>query len=373
MTRFLVAFFLGILISSPILASSYIGLDVNKIMRLTGAKGHINTKEKVFKVSQLREDLKISMSGVKMIPRMGLTSWVTFKKINNETIIVGDLVLTEDQISPVMRIVLENGLRITSLENHYLWESPKVMFMHIEGSGKETQLALAVGKIFKEINQTSNGNGSFPLVNVDISKTTLQPQKIDSILQKRGTFKDGVYKITFSKKTSLDGNEIGSEMGINTWASFAGSDKEAVVVGDFATEKSILEKVLLSLQKSGIYVVSIHQQASNQDPQIVFLHYVGVGSTQHLAKGIHAALSIKVTEPKKVKENTAIVRSEIINPAGIKIPEAILPIPYNINQTLQSYTSNTEVQNKPALNNNISTSETNTNETTKVPLKSSQG
>src|SRR5260370_12482133 len=103
--------------------------------RLTGAKGARDEKEGVFKVSVPRKDLSVIVAGVKMSPPMGLTSWAAFKREGKDDMVMGDLVLTEDQISPVMSAALDNGLEVTALHNHFIWDSPKIMFMHICGIG----------------------------------------------------------------------------------------------------------------------------------------------------------------------------------------------------------------------------------------------
>jgi hypothetical protein len=312
MTRLLVTLCAATLLSSNLYALTSLGLDTQNIERLSGLKGQVNEREKVFKIIEPRTDLKISMSGVRMPTTMGLTSWASFKKTDDQTKVMANLVLTEDQISPVMNVVLKNGLHITSLENHFLWESPKVMFMHVEGSGKEAVLATAMGKVFQEIKSTSNGSGTFPLTAIDVTETTLNPTKINSILNTKGALKDGVYKVVFSKPVDTDDDETNNNVAL-TWAAFAGSDNEAMVVGDLAIPQPILEEVLLKLHDSGIYVVSIHQQASNEDSKeakMMFLHYVGVGTTSHLAKGLHAALSIKVPEIKT--EEAKILSAKVI-------------------------------------------------------------
>ena len=106
------------------------------IEQLTGAKGKLDEKEGTFKVSVPRSDLTVSAAGVRLTPPMGLTSWATFKRSGKDTIVMGDMVLAEDQVNPAMSVALENGLEVTALHNHFFWDSPKVMFMHIGGMGR---------------------------------------------------------------------------------------------------------------------------------------------------------------------------------------------------------------------------------------------
>jgi hypothetical protein len=124
-------------------------LDTATIERLTGAKGELNEQEGVFKVTVPRTDLDVSAAGVKLLPPMGLTSWAAFQKAGDRTMVMGDLVMLEDQVNPVMSVALENGLEVTALHNHFSWDAPKVMFMHIGGLGDEAKLAAEVGKAFQ--------------------------------------------------------------------------------------------------------------------------------------------------------------------------------------------------------------------------------
>src|SRR5262245_7597969 len=105
-------------------------LNTAKIEQLTGAKGEMNDKEGVVKVSVRRTDLAVTAAGVKMTPPMGLTSWAAFQPMGTQTMVMGDMVLLEDQVNPVMSVALTNGLEVTALHNHFFWDSPKVMFMH---------------------------------------------------------------------------------------------------------------------------------------------------------------------------------------------------------------------------------------------------
>src|SRR5215813_5575067 len=129
-------------------------VDTAKIEELTGAKGALNEKEGVFKVSVPRSDLSVTAGGVKLTPPMGLTSWAAFKKTGNHTIVMGDIVLLEDQVNPVMSVALDNGLEVTALHNHFFWDSPKVMFMHIGGMSEETALATAVDRKSTRLNSS---------------------------------------------------------------------------------------------------------------------------------------------------------------------------------------------------------------------------
>ncbi len=266
-------------------------LDGAKIEQLTGAKGKLDEKEGVFKVSVPRADLKVVAGGVHLTPSMGLTTWAAFTRSGAHTMVMGDLCLTEDQVNPVMSVALDNGLEVTALHNHFFWDSPKVMFMHIGGMGDEEKVAGAVGKVFEKIKETAGGKGETPKADIDPAKTSLDPAKIEAVLGQKGELANGVYKVTIGRATKMGGHAVGKTMGVNTWAAFAGSDAQAIVDGDFAMLEPELQGVLRALRAANIDVVAIHQHMTGEQPRVMFLHYWGVGATTDLANGLKAALA----------------------------------------------------------------------------------
>ena len=264
-----------------------------RLEQLTGAKGKLDEKSGVFKVSVPRSDLKVVAAGVHLAPALGLTSWAAFTPAGKHTAVMGDLVLTEDQVNPVMSVALDNGLEVTALHNHFFWDTPKVMFMHIGGMGEVDKLATGVGAVFAKIRDTSGGKGEVPKADIDPAKSTLDPKALDTVFAGRGApgdYKDGVYKVVVGRATKMGGHAMGKAMGVNTWAALAGSDAEAVIDGDFAMLESELQPVLKSLRKSGIDVVAIHQHMTGEQPRVLFLHYWGIGKAADLAGGVVAAL-----------------------------------------------------------------------------------
>jgi hypothetical protein len=276
---------LALLWSVPWSMAADTRLDTATIERLTGEK------EGALKVSVPRSDLDVTAAGVKLTPPLGLTSWAAFQKAGDHTMVMGDMVLLEDQVNPVMSVALDNGLAVTALHNHFFWDSPKVMFMHIGGMGDEAKLAGAVGKVFATIKDTSGGKGEVPRVELSPAQTSLDPKAIEDVLGVKGQLANGVYKVTIGRTTKMDGHEVGNTMGVNTWAAFAGSDAKAMVDGDFVMFEPEVQPVLKALRGAGINIVAIHQHMLEDSPRTVFLHYWGVGPTRDLAQGLKAALA----------------------------------------------------------------------------------
>lgn len=261
-------------------------LDPARIEQLTGAKGKLDDKSGVFKVSVPRRDLTVTIAGgVKMSPPMGLTAWAAFQPMGDHVMVMGDIVMTEDQVNVAMSAALDSGLDVTALHNHFLWDAPKVMFMHIAGMGDQAELATAVGTVFAAMED----RGATPKADIDPAKSTLDPAKLDAALGTKGDFKDGVYKATFGRTTKMGGTEVGGTMGVNTWAAFAGSADAAVVDGDVAMLESV-QTVLKTLRKAGINIVAIHQHMTGEEPRIMFLHYWGLGKAEDLARALKRAL-----------------------------------------------------------------------------------
>ncbi|MGZ3687158.1 MAG: DUF1259 domain-containing protein [Bdellovibrionota bacterium] len=272
------------------LMAAPVPLDEKKIQELTGLSGQMNAAEGVYKVSFPRSDLHVRAGEIPITAPMGLTSWVAFQAMGDHVMMMGDTDLTEDQVNPVMSAALDNGLEVTALHNHFFGESPKIMFMHISGSGSQEKLAAAVGKVYTVVKASLGAKGKFPTAPIDPAKTKLDQAKLDSTLKSSGTLSGGVFKYTFGRKTFMQEHEVGNAMGVNTWAAFIGTDSQALVDGDFAMLESEVQGVLKKLRGAGINIVAIHNHMTDESPRIVFLHFWGIGPAAELAAGLRGAL-----------------------------------------------------------------------------------
>lgn len=283
--------FLG---ASPLLPASVSEAQRAAIDQVTGAKGVYTEAEDTYKVTFPRTDVKVTVEGRVMAPFLGLSSWAAFTPgANGGLMVMGDVVLLEDEVNPAMSAALDAGLEVTALHNHFFYESPRVMYMHIGGSGSAEVLAPAVRKVLDAVKSTRTGSPTTAtrFAGAPIPETNaITAAALDAILGVKGESNSGMYKATIGRTASMHGAKVGKQMGVNTWAAFAGSDDNALVDGDFAMTTDELQGVLKALRKAGINIVAIHNHMTHEDPQYVFLHYWGKGPAAGLARGLKSAL-----------------------------------------------------------------------------------
>ncbi len=275
-------------------------LDTAKIEQITGLKGILNAEENVFKVSQPRTDVAVSVDGRALEPFMGLTSWASITPgTTAPAMVMGDLVLFEDEVNPVMTVLLDARVSVTALHNHFFHAQPAVYFMHIGGEGTVDDLARAVRAALDKVRsiREASPRPSAGGAAAGVPASSRIPQDaIKAILGADGTEKDGMFKVTIGRTVQMPcGCAIGKEMGVNTWAAFAGTAESAIVDGDFATFEGELQPVLRSLRAGGINVVAIHNHMESESPKAIFLHYWGIGRAEDLARAVRAALDAQAT------------------------------------------------------------------------------
>jgi hypothetical protein len=281
-------------------------LDTAKIDQITGLKGKLNEKEGVYKVTFPRNDLKVAVDGWTMPPFMGLGTWAAFTETPNGAMVMGDTVLFEDEVNPAISAALDNGLSVTALHNHFLFDRPNVFFMHIEGEGSAEQLATAVRKLYDKIKEVrasnpqprdSSGAKSLP------EKSSISAEPLNQVFGMPGDVNNGMVKFTIGRPARMHGTTIAKDMGVNTWIAFAGSDDNAVVDGDFAVAEDELQPCLKALRVAGINIVAIHSHMTHEEPRILFFHYWGRGPAKQLAEGVKGALLVgrllEVSSPVK--------------------------------------------------------------------------
>lgn len=268
--------------------------DTKKIDELTGLKGKLSEKEGVYRVTFPRVDVPITVDGWKMPPFMGLGTWAAFMKgAHTETMMMGDTVLFEDEVNPAMSAALENGLSVTALHNHFFFDQPKVYFMHIGGEGSIEQIATAVRKVYDKVKETRAANpqprNTFGAAAMP-EKSAITAEPLNAIFGMTGEVNNGMVKFTIGRPAKMHGVTAAKDMGVNTWAAFAGTDENAVVDGDFAVTEDELQPALKALRATNINIVAIHSHMANEAPRILFFHYWGRGSAKQLAEAVKGAL-----------------------------------------------------------------------------------
>jgi len=262
--------------------------DYQDVLKALDRKGDF--KAGVLKVNIPRNDLKMTIQGFSTPTPFGFGGWIALTKATDGTdVMMGDLVLLQEEVNPVMSALLDNGIDVTALHNHFFWDDPHVYFMHVHGMGKAADLARRVkpgldlmGHVTLTVPAPSTGGG-----------TALDTAKLAKIVGHEGEQSGAVYKITIGRDDlgmKEHGAVINARMGLNTWAAFVGTQEDAAIAGDVAMLESEVTPVLKALRKSGLDVVAIHHHMTGDRPLVIFLHYWGRGSAEKLATGFKAAL-----------------------------------------------------------------------------------
>src|SRR5262245_36907679 len=275
-------------------AQAPVGLDTAAIERATGLKGTMIADENVFKVGKPRTDVKVNIDGWAMSPFMGLGSWAAFTPAHggSHVMMMGDTALFEDEVNPAMGAAFDAGLEVTALHNHFFFDEPKVYFMHIGGSGDAATLAAGVKKVYDKVAEirAANPTPAKAFSGTIASPSSITPAALEAALGVKGQASQGMYKIVIGRPAAMHGVAVGKEMGVNTWAAFAGSDDAAVIDGDFAMLENELQPVLHAMRKEGINIVAIHQHMAHEQPRYLFLHYWGKGKAAALAQSLRRVL-----------------------------------------------------------------------------------
>jgi hypothetical protein len=275
---------------TALLPAQEVPSDYQQVLKIVGKSG--DYKANVLKVNVPRNDLHVSVQNVALPTPFGFGGWFAMTKADGgEDIMMGDLVLLQEEVNPVMSALLDNGLEITALHNHFFWEEPRIYYMHVHGHGKAADLAKQVKPALDLIgkgasSQTAAKPASSPA-------TTLDTAKIAKIVGHDGEQSGAVYKITIGRddlKLKDMGATINARMGLNTWAAFYGTNDNAAIAGDIAMLENEVTPTLKALRSHGLDVVAIHQHMLSTQPTVIFLHYWGQGKADELANGFKAAV-----------------------------------------------------------------------------------
>jgi Domain of Unknown Function (DUF1259) len=258
-----------------------------EVLSFLGKSGDF--KDNVLKVNIPRNDVTVSVAGVATPTPFGFGGWIAMTKGSGMDVMMGDLVLLQDEVSPVMSALLDNGLEVTALHNHFFWDEPRMFYMHVHGHGAPMDLARKVKPALDLIGRQTKpaSPGASP------AASQLNTAKLAQIAGHSGDQTGAVYKITVGRddlKMTEMGAPINARMGLNTWAAFVGTDDKAAIAGDVAMLPGEVNAVLKTLRQNGLDVVAIHHHMLDTQPAVIFLHYWGTGPADKLAAGFKAAL-----------------------------------------------------------------------------------
>lgn len=263
--------------------------DWSAVERALGRKGTINPGD-VMKFSFPRSDLSVTLAGVQLRPALALGSWVAFKRIGGGVaMVMGDLVLTQEEVGPVMQRLQDLGVEQTALHNHLLMESPRVMYMHISAHGDEAKIAQALHDALALSKTPLVAPGAQILIGIELDTAAITRE-----LGVTGKVNGAVYQISVPRKEVIteSGHEVPPSMGVATAINFqpTGAGK-AAITGDFVLLASEVNPVIRALRSNGIAVTAVHSHMVDEEPRLLFMHFWANDDVTRLARGLRAALN----------------------------------------------------------------------------------
>jgi hypothetical protein len=244
----------------------------------------------VYRVSLPRTDLKVTLDGVEIKPALALGSWLAFKKMGDHAMVMGDLVLTDTEINPVMKKLAEQNIEVTAIHNHLLRGTPNTMYMHVAGHGDAVKLAAALHSALKEsktpLEGGASGSSAPPQIELDTAA-------IESTIGRKGKINGGVFQLSIPRAEAIkdQGVEVPEPMGSAIAINFqpTGGGK-AAITGDFVLAADEVNPVLRTLRENGIEVTALHNHMLDDQPRMFFMHFWANDDAQKLAKGLKSAL-----------------------------------------------------------------------------------
>jgi hypothetical protein len=251
----------------------------------------------VYRVGLPRSDLKVTVDGVRIKPALALGSWLAFCDIGDQTMVMGDLVLTQEEVNPVMEVLVQNGIEITALHNHLLRSTPGAMYMHVDAHGDAIKLATA---LHAALAQSGTPLGA-PAAAAAPTPLDMDTVRLDQALHAKGTVNGGVYQFSIprAEPPRSDGMAIppamGSAIAINFQPTGAG---KAAITGDFVLTADEVNPVIRALRDNGIEVTALHNHMLDEEPRLFFMHFWANDDAQKLAAGLRAALNhVRLAQP----------------------------------------------------------------------------
>jgi hypothetical protein len=260
--------------------------EFDQIEKTLGAKGHV--QEGALLLRFPRSDISVTIRGEPVLTSLGFVSWTAWKSMGDNTLLIGDLVLLESEVNPVISALESSHVTVAALDTHFMGEQPRIMYMHIEGVGRGVKLARGIKAA---LSKTATPPQSGP--DAPEAPIYLNTRRIEDITGHSGVNEGGVLKITVGRAGVIShGMELTSSMGLNSWAGFAGTNQHAHVAGDIAATASEVNPVIRALRAGGIDVVALHNHMLDDQPRIFFVHYWGTGRAEQLAQAVRSAFEM---------------------------------------------------------------------------------
>jgi hypothetical protein len=296
---------LGLLVGTPVLGAEEWQQQIASGLGKQGTE----MPGGVYRVGLPRTDLEVTLDGVAIKPALALGSWLAFKPMGNEVMVMGDLVLTQEEINPVLTRLEQGGVEITALHNHLLRASPATMYLHVHGHGDPSKLATTLREALGASKTPFGAETAAisPQAATQATTTASTEQKldldtaaIDQALGRKGKINGGVYQVSVPRAEAVkdSGMEVPEAMGSAIAINFqpTGSGK-AAITGDFVLTADEVNPVIKALQTNGIEVTALHNHMLADEPRLFFMHFWANDDAQKLAKGLRSALDqVKVAK-----------------------------------------------------------------------------
>jgi uncharacterized protein DUF1259 len=262
--------------------------DWKAVEQALGKSGSIQPGE-VYKVSLPRSDLKVTAGGVELRPALALGSWIAFKRFGEMTVVMGDLVLTEEEVTPVLTKLQEGGIETTALHNHVLHENPRVVYMHIHAMGDAVKIAKSIHDCLMLTRTPFTASPAAP----QNQQIAIDIRQIDQIIGRSGKVNGGVYQVSIARGEKVMDHEmeLPAAMGLATAINFQPTGNgRAAITGDFVLIGSEVNPVIKALRDHGIEVTALHSHMLTESPRLFFMHFWANDDAIRLAHGLRAAL-----------------------------------------------------------------------------------
>ncbi len=264
-------------------------IDWKPVAEALGREGSVMAGG-VYRVGFPRTDLKVSVGGLEIKPTLSLGTYAAFVPMGTGAMVMGDFVVTEDEIQTAMSKLQEGGLQQTAVHKHLINETPRIWWMHYAGTGDPVKLAQGIRAALETTKTPIAAAASSPAAT---ELPGLDLKALDGIIGRVGKINGGVYNFTIARgeKITMDGMELPPATGVTTVLNFQPvGDGKAAINGDIAMTAKEVDPVLRALRSNGIAIVEVHQHMLNDDPHLFYTHFWAVDDAQKLAKGLRAAV-----------------------------------------------------------------------------------